>query len=186
MDESVVYLESDPFESSRSERGVEALRYKAITGPISPAIIRTMISGSLPPMTVGDSIDELCAALASAAKCFVVDIVSTARAIQIDRSQSTEGTHNEPIQAAHLLEAYRSMQLRGNILGLRHSVTDTSHTEPMVEEAASSAQAAAAQGDTQGQAAEDSLLVEPPAEEAPAAAPSAVEKEGDEAEAVEG
>lgn len=172
--------------SYRDERGVEALRYKAITGPISPAIVRSMVSGSLPPVIVGDSVDDLCAALASAAKCFVVDIVSTARAIQENRSPSTTAAHNEPIQAAHLLEAYRTMQLRGNILGLRHSVTDEAalHTDAMADDApaAAGAQGQGPQGEGQGQApaGDDSLPADQQAEEAPA--PAEGEEEGAEAE----
>lgn len=97
---------------------VEALRYKAILGPLSSDALRDMVQPMLPPMLSSEATDKLAVALSAAAKCFAVEVAQEARALQEAHAAAAGmDVANASILPAHMNEAYRRMLLRGRILG---------------------------------------------------------------------
>ena len=89
----------------------------------APDVVGSLVGGMLPPQLLEDEREAVCAALAASLKGFVVLVAEeavAARRAQQDPREAREDAASGAgalLQPAHLLEAYRRLALRGQVLG---------------------------------------------------------------------
>ena len=89
----------------------------------APDVVGSLVGGMLPPQLLEDEREAVCAALAASLKGFVVlvaeEAVAARRAQQDPREAHEDAASGAGalLQPAHLLEAYRRLALRGQVLG---------------------------------------------------------------------